>query len=86
MKLVAKFKVKLLQVLLKKNNRRYIVTFANIGVTLEDFLPANKVRNKSIPVCLDSLKLHALHDTYLLFAWKNSLIAKPEIPSSLDRG
>ena len=45
-----------------------------------------KLEAKSIPPCLDSLKLHASRANYQAFVWRQSLIAKPEIPAPLEYG
>ena len=41
---------------------------------------------KSIPPCLDSLKLHSRRATFQAFVWRQCLVPKSIIPSTLDDG
>ena len=45
-----------------------------------------KLEAKSIPPCLDGLKLHSRRATFLAFVWHQCLVPKPIFPSLLDHG
>ena len=45
-----------------------------------------KLEAKSIPPCLDSLKLHSRRATFQAFVWRQCLLPKSIIRSPLDHG
>ena len=45
-----------------------------------------KLEAKSIPLCLDCLKLHSRRASFQAFVWRQCLVPKPIIPSPLDHG